>query len=338
MSAPPPPDPEAPGTTPRPAGRDRAGPDLFLCYTPLQALIARRIIATRQLAPEDCVLLFMVDQDNAKMRLYFGKLGSLCAESHFQLLNRQSLVDDLVQVRRRLAGRRFASVFLANTNQPTAQVALSTIRFDDLYTFDDGTSNLAPDCHFTRPIGMGPRRFLTTLLLGNRYYQGRIRRLAKRHFTVFAGMPNNTLAPLEPVALVAPGEGRKEAPDCTLLLGTVERELTGQADGSLAAALARLAATLEGEVWYLPHPRGEAVPALEARTLHSEQVAEDVIIDLLQRYARVNLYGFGSATQMVFLAEPRVRNVLLRPAAMKPALRGLVEETARRYGIPCIDL
>lgn len=312
--------------------------NLFICYTPLQTLIATRIIEHWQLARSECSLLFFSDFDNPKMRMYFSRLGSLCRESHFEALNRRPLLGDLLHVKRLMAGRRFQSVFLANTNQPCTQIALSTLNFENLYTFDDGTSNLSPTGTFTRPVGMGVRRFLITLLAGNRYPQARIRRLAQRHFTVFGGMQNNSLAPLEPISLVTVNKETPASSECVLVLGTVLRELTGYVDSPIAERLSRFAGTLPGEAWYLPHPRGEPIPALETRALHSEKVAEEIIIDLLGRYSRVNLYGFGSATQLMFISEPRVCNHLLRSPSMRPALRALVEDTAQRYGLECIDL
>ena len=54
--------------------------NLFICCTPLQGLIAKRIIETKKLKKEDCVVFFYTSFDNEVYRNHYEELEKLCIE------------------------------------------------------------------------------------------------------------------------------------------------------------------------------------------------------------------------------------------------------------------
>lgn len=311
---------------------------LFICTTPLHSLIVERIIQLHGLAPADCTLLFFTLPGQPKRAFYFERLAPLFAETHLYETGSQRWPGNLLGARALLRGRAFDTVFLANTNHLYLQMVLSSLQFGELRTYDDGTTNLGRHTAYTDRHGVSRFRLLTSLVLGNRYPQPRLRARASRHYTIFPGLWNNTLAPLTPLPLLEERPAQPVAGKCSVILGTVLAEAFEIVPPDIDERLAALANQAEGDVFYLPHPKGEPSERLAGITLHSNLIAEHLILDLLDHYAEMDLYGFASCTQFVFLAEPRIRNHFLTAGKMSPALREIQQNAASAYPIDQITL
>lgn len=305
---------------------------LFLCSTPLQCLIAEAIIARNGHLPGDCSLFYFSWVRNEKVEHYYRRLADRCSEAVFHRCD-TGYPGNLLGTRRYFRGRHFDRVYCACTNNAYVQMALSVAGVGEIETFDDGTANLHEGGAYAQRYGMGLARYLSAWLLGNRMPQYRIRALARRHYTVFREARNVAEAPLEfvdifPLPETAPPEG-----ECTLILGTVLVDALATGREDVASRLQAFAAGLEGEVIYLPHPRGEALPGLEKYVLHSAQIAEDVVAGLLSRHARVTVYGFASSSQFVFAACSRVRNICFDVPELAPAMRDLTTRGVQEFGM-----
>lgn len=306
---------------------------LFICTTPLHSLIVERIIQLHGLAPQDCTLLFFSLPGQPKRSFYFERLAPLFASRQLYEIGHRRWPASLLAARALLHGSRFDTVFLANTNHPYVQMVLSGLHFDDLRTFDDGTTNLGRNTAYTRRHDVGLLRLASSLVLGNRYPQPRLRALASRHYTIFPGLWNNSLAPLVPLSLLEQRPAHAVAGKCSVILGTVFAEAFHAVPADLGDRLAALAAAATGDVFYIPHPKGEPMPCLDGVTLHSSLIAEHLIMDLLDHYAEMDLYGFASCTQFVFLSEPRIRNHFLVAEKLSPTLRDIQQNAAAAYSI-----
>ena len=118
--------------------------NLIICLTPLQALMAQRLMAQRA-EPFDLLMLCYEDADNAKFRHYFQVASAGSRHAEYALIPQSKWRREL-GLPRLLRGldKEYATAFAASIDNPNVQYVLNRIRFAALETFDDGTGNLIP--------------------------------------------------------------------------------------------------------------------------------------------------------------------------------------------------
>ncbi|HDC4355669.1 TPA: hypothetical protein O8L49_002486, partial [Enterobacter cloacae] len=116
---------------------------LFLINTPLQAIIAARIIELEQLELHDCSLVYVCDEINEKYTNSYLKIASLNKFSTF--------IPDIRSISGIKKLRSFIKnigiidcVYLACIDDTIAHYAISFANSPTLKTFDDGTANILP--------------------------------------------------------------------------------------------------------------------------------------------------------------------------------------------------
>ncbi|OAM31108.1 MULTISPECIES: glycosyltransferase family 52 [Eikenella] len=184
--------------------------NLIICLTPLQALMARRLMEQRAPQPFDLLMLCYEDADNAKFRHYFQVASAGSRHAEYALIPQSKLRRELGLPRllRGLDGQ-YATAFAASIDNPNVQYVLNKIRFAALETFDDGTGNLIPGSVLYRNSG-NCQRHLMNRLRGIRLQTEDLRRLSQRHHTLYPGQPN-IAAPTVPLDLwAAAGQGLPE--------------------------------------------------------------------------------------------------------------------------------
>ena len=118
--------------------------NLFICLTPLQALIAQALLR-QSAAPADLLMLCYAEADNDKFRHYFRETAALADAAAYCVIPRSIWQRErqLPALARRLR-TEYATVFAASIDNANVQYLLSRIRFARLETFDDGTANINP--------------------------------------------------------------------------------------------------------------------------------------------------------------------------------------------------
>ena len=178
--------------------------NLIICLTPLQALMAQRLMAQRA-EPFDLLMLCYEDADNAKFRHYFQVASAGSRHAEYALIPQSKWRREL-SLPRLLRGldKEYATAFAASIDNPNVQYVLNRIRFAALETFDDGTGNLIPGSVLYRNSSNRQRQ-LMNCLLGIRLQTEDLRRLSRRHHTLYPGQPN-IAAPTVPLDLWAAAE------------------------------------------------------------------------------------------------------------------------------------
>ena len=125
-------------------------PDLYICLTPLQALIAAQLIRQTQPQPAELLMICYAGADNEKFRHYFRQTQALCRRSDYVVIEHGRWMPPRL---RRNIGRHYRTVRLASVDNDAVQYVVSHLRFEWLETFDDGTANLYPtaSCTAIRP-------------------------------------------------------------------------------------------------------------------------------------------------------------------------------------------
>lgn len=305
---------------------------LFICGTPLQSLIAARIIEVNDLAAQDCVLFFYSAIKNKKYDHYYRFLSERCAHSVFYYCDFK-FPGYIAKAKKIFAGMDYGTVYLAAVNSVFALIALSLKKHRCLYTFDDGTANLSPSSSYAETYGLSLKKYLALKLFGNTYSIQKIRRESLGHYTIYPEFTNNISSKLIPISIFQGKQFAAGSGKCAVILGTVFREaFAGDSVASVLKKLEMLSATLAGEVFYIPHPRGESLELEGLENLDSEKIAEEIIAELLRKYAVVELYGFCSSVQINMAHLPGITNIFLTISGAKPHVWDMFE-LATRAGI-----
>lgn len=120
--------------------------NLIICLTPLQMLIAEKIIQNKNL--KNNILICLSYNDSDKSKYYYNRLSLLCKESYFFMINHSSLLKKIFSMSRlrlflkKIKKNSFSGCYLASIDCPYIQLITSNIKYKNLYTFDDGTINL----------------------------------------------------------------------------------------------------------------------------------------------------------------------------------------------------
>lgn len=285
---------------------------LFICLTPLQALIAQKLIIQHQPALADLLMLSYVKDNQEKFRYYFGETAALCRRAIYLDINKNrfSQIVSLSSAIKKL-DKHYDTVFLASIDNFNAQYPLGKITFKHLETFDDGTGNLYPSSIFYRNK---PRSWLkqrTRQLLGIPYQTEDLRQLSRCHHTLYPNLPN-IVSPTKPLILW-------ENQENTSFSGSLKKKtiFLGQPLFRDNETYARLINTIHQKYAldaYFPHPRETWLPE-NIPLIHTPLIFEDWLLNALKEEpnTQFELYHFASTAALNVASFPRIRIQALRP-------------------------
>lgn len=164
--------------------------NLIICYTPLQVLLAEKII--KEYPNESFFGVMIYPVKNTKFEYYSTRL-SQCCEKFFSLhqhTDRFNLLKEIIQLKYKFRNRYFDRVFVASINDIQIQFLLSAIKFNSFYTFDDGTANIVPSSIYHHDDPNTLIRRILNLVLNNKYSTKKLKSLSQKHFTIYDNIPN----------------------------------------------------------------------------------------------------------------------------------------------------
>ncbi|MBV6545437.1 CMP-N-acetylneuraminate-beta-galactosamide-alpha-2, 3-sialyltransferase, partial [Ursidibacter maritimus] len=164
--------------------------NLIICYTPLQVLIAEKII---ELHPNERFYgVMLCSVKNKKFDYYAERLSLKCEQffSMHQRIERFHLLKQIISLKCKFTNVKFDKVFVASINDIQIQFILSAIKFDGIYTFDDGTANIVQSSVYYMPE---PNTFIRRSInsfFRNKYSVEKLKVLSKQHYTIYPDFPN----------------------------------------------------------------------------------------------------------------------------------------------------
>lgn len=306
--------------------------NLIICCTPLQVLIAERIIERYPNERFFGVMLHTVENpkfDYYKQRLKAKTVGFFSLVQHNDRVN---LFKEILKLKKVFGGKSFDRVFLANFTELHIQFLLSAIAFKQLNTFDDGTVNIVKNSYLLNDDPSTFMRRLTNLILGNRYSSQKIRSLSYAHYTIYHGM-QNIIANTVNLDLLDEHNIPPLASDETVNI------LLGQpvyADDNQNIALAEKVIKQFDIHCYLPHPR-EKYKLNDVRYIDTPLIFEDYIMrECSNKKCRIYTY-FSSAILNVMNKSPYIEVVALRIDVNEPSYLSCYE-LFEQLGINVIDI
>lgn len=290
---------------------------LFICCTPLQGVIAKRIIETEGLEKSKCVLFFYTSFDNETYRKIFTDLSKLCIESLYYVW-KPNFPKYVFDAKRFFGKYTFKRFYLASIDSIFAQLAMSKNSKPEIYTFDDGSANIIKTSHYYKKQKITFKRLVFSLM-GNRYSTQKIKKKIIKHYTIYPNMDNivTNLTYLPLFSNIYPNfpEISKEdtvtqSSKCIVILGTVYEEIF-QDENSIHAIkrfIMKLSTTQQGYVCYIKHPREKPWDLSGLEQIQTGLIAEEIILSLLKKFNQVDIYSLGSSTQLNVAALPKVKN------------------------------
>lgn len=305
--------------------------NLIICYTPLQVVIAEKIMDLYPNEPFFGVMFHSVK--NTKFEHYKQRLAYRSVDffSHHQKTDRWGLLSQTFCLKRYFSGKRFDKVFLASINDLQIQTLLSHIQFNQLFTFDDGTANIEKrSCFYIDEPNTLVRR-CANFLLGNRFSLKKIKALSQGHYTIYPSFPNiieHTIA----LKLIdeSPHSVQENSEEISILLGqpiylSAERNI----------ALAEKVIQRFGIAQYLPHPR-EQYRLETVEYLETPLIFEDYICQQAQ-HKKYRVYTYFSSAVLNVMNLPNIEAVVLRVDTENPAFEACYDLFVP-FGLPVVDI
>lgn len=179
---------------------------LFLCYTPLHALIAMRIVEQEEISAY--AVIYLCYSKSRKHRKYFELLAKNSDEAHFCELDSNFLSDlyKLVSLARNIRPQLGKSIFfgagnIKDFNSRFLMMLLGVRRF---FTFDDGSGNICGQGYFYEQSERLRKTVLFRLFAPRLLYPS-LSKSGETHYTIYRF--RNVFSPTKYVSLL-PHEAR----------------------------------------------------------------------------------------------------------------------------------
>lgn len=278
---------------------------LIMCVTPLQMIIAEKII---QLNPkEDFDLLVIALSDNDKYQYYYDRVKVICVSSLYYITEKgiKGFLSYIKKLNKNKLNRGYENFYLASIDSRHFQYILSRNKKANIYTFDDGTANIIPQSLYYS--NSKPRLFKRIIwrFFGIKHYMEDIKKLSSLHYTIYNNVPNiikeTQLVRLYKDSDLNPTSVNKVS---KIYLGQPLEEISDIFTGDyISQRLKKLDID-----FYYPHPREKGIPKGDYTIVTSPLVFEDYIITYLKDNpeVRVEVYSFISSAILNIASLDRV--------------------------------
>ncbi|MGU5758133.1 glycosyltransferase family 52 [Aeromonas caviae] len=271
--------------------------DLVICFTPLQAVLIESLRKNNIL--DDFDVLYCVPRPTEQYLHYFSRLRDISKECIFFDVNKR-FPSYVFSLKRIFKGRVYRNVFFANVDNIYIHFILSLVSFDKVFTFDDGTANIITSSSFYEDRLPLSKKILYRLF-GRNFDLSKTKSIIDKHYTIYKEF-SNLIENTEHLSLNLPFEDKynnytESMSNINVFLGSVFNDLTDEPH-ALVSRIEAFISGLDGDVYYIPHPREFGLFFKNLKRLDGFEIAEEKIIKLLITAERINLYGFNSSAQI----------------------------------------
>lgn len=276
---------------------------LIICLTPLQMIIAEKIIDKYKDHKFDLLVISLFD--NEKYRYYFNRLKEKVNLSGYYIYHPSNKIDNLKNF---MHFKKFfkhhypefecyQNYYLASIDSRHCQWILSLASIEyNLYTFDDGTANIFPNSIYYLDK---KNIFLTRVFLrlqGIKLMTLDLKNISKKHFTIYHNIPN-AFNNVEYISLFSNQESSKKNKkhEVKILLGQPLHEISPELNYEYTN---KVIDKLDID-FYFPHPRENLTKfdnINNVEILKTNLIFEDFIIDFMDKNdVNLKLFSFTSS-------------------------------------------
>lgn len=285
--------------------------DLVICNTPLQVIQIESLIKKNILKEGFFDLVFFVYNETDKLTYYYNRLKKLSNRSTY--LKYQKFPFYVYTIKKIIKHKTYNSIYTASIDNKLNHYILSFVKFDNLYTIDDGTANIWQNSNYyikKRSIIKSSLHYM----LGCRYNLERTKKIIKNHYTIYKDIPNIVENTIYNDIFLGRKKNTTSLNSINIFLGTVYNEITDKKE-NLIVELAKL--FHKKNFYYIPHPRDDERYFSNVLYIEDEKISEEIIFNMLDNYSIINLYGFGSSTQFNLMNIEGINNYQLKSMNLK---------------------
>lgn len=266
---------------------------LIMCVTPLQMLIAEKIIHKFKDQKFDVIVVALAD--NEKYRYYYKKLEKISCNSFYYVPKDGFLgfLEYINVLKKNGFAGKYTNCFLASINSRHLQYIISKNKNTNIYTFDDGTANIIQNSIYYTDEKIFSWKKLIWQCIGIKYYMNDIKKLSKKHYTLYEGV-SNIIENTEFLNLFESLEsGCEPIKKINIYLG---QPLTEISDKFTEQYILKALDNLQID-YYFPHPREKLIPKGNFEIISTPLIFEDYLIEYLaeNKTEDINLYSYISS-------------------------------------------
>ncbi|MDK4680991.1 glycosyltransferase family 52 [Kingella negevensis] len=269
--------------------------NLFICLTPLQALIAQALIRQTAPIPADLLMVCYPEADNAKFHHYYQQTAAQCQHSSYQIMPNGRFQREfaLPKLLKNLE-KSYQTIYAASIDNPIVQYPLSHLNFQALETFDDGTGNLYPNSILYQNPPHSLKRKIINQIQGIHYQTQDLRQLSRQHHTLYPNQPNIVSPTIHVQLWQMQPENQTPFSGCQntqkILLG---QPLFPEAEQNIT--LAQHIAQKYQILQYFPHPR-ENYSVDNMEYIDTPLIFEDYLLQQIQKQPETQFHIYHLAS------------------------------------------
>jgi beta-galactosamide-alpha-2,3-sialyltransferase len=306
--------------------------NFFICRTIFQVYYASLIIKKNKI--RNVCFVYLSEEFNERERFvlknYIGEYYLVKGSNQLsRTLSQLVLLLSLKKKRKENNGKH--NVFFASIDDLFIQTIISLFKFDNIYTFDDGTANYINNSIFYIERKAKFKIRLKYFLMGNKIKNiHEIKARIKKHHTSNS-LPNIVEKtrvvhiPLVDVDIDTKTykANKFENSFANVYLCPNFDEIYIDPDSVREYLISSISPT---DI-VIPHPRDNFVWDENVNyILRKNTFAEEVVRKLIMDGYYVNLYGIANSTQYHYLNDPHVNNIILDIGTIKPIIRDVIHK------------
>lgn len=303
---------------------------LIICATPLQMLIAEKIIELND--DQDFYLIAFFLNDSNKYSFYFEKLKNRVIKSFIffpisESGRQKELFINFLKFRKRynfeFGEIYFKNYYLASIDSRYIQWIISNKNFNSkVFTFDDGVANIFKNGIYYQKLIPSLIKRIVWRFLGVTLYMEDIKKESYLHYTIYHNVKNIIDNTFELNLFV--NDNNDNNNKCyNLFLGQPYKEISHEIDSNY---ISKILDRFEID-FYFPHPRENSMKRYEnVEYIDSNLVFEDFLKDFMKQYnCSVRIFSFISSAGINVSNFENVQVVFLRNNELKDKMRSFYE-------------
>lgn len=266
---------------------------LIMCVTPLQMLIAKKIIHKFKDQKFDVIVVALVD--NEKYRYYYKKLEKVSCNSFYYVPKDGFLgfLEYINVLKENGFAKRYTNCFLASIDSRHFQYIISKNKNTNIYTFDDGTANIIKNSLYYTNEKIPSWKKMIWNFIGIDSYMEDIIKSSKKHYSLYENV-SNIVENTEYLKLFESSKSKSESTKkINIYLGQPLIEIS---DKFTEQYILKTLDNLQID-YYFPHPREKVIPKGKFEIILTPLIFEDYLIEYLaeNKTVEINLYSYISS-------------------------------------------
>lgn len=266
---------------------------LIMCVTPLQMLIAEKIIHKFKDQKFDVIVVALAD--NEKYRYYYKKLEKISCNSFYYVPKDGFLgfLEYINVLKKNGFAGKYTNCFLASIDSRHFQYIISKNKNTNLYTFDDGTANIIKNSVYYINEKIPSWKKMIWNFIGIDSYMEDIIKSSKKHYSLYENV-SNIVENTEYLKLFESSKSKSESTKkINIYLGQPLIEIS---DKFTEQYILKTLDNLQID-YYFPHPREKVIPKGKFEIILTPLIFEDYLIEYLaeNKTVEINLYSYISS-------------------------------------------